>query len=108
MAGSPTSRGRCRSRWSATISTTGARHPRRVRKHDQASAHRPWQDGPMITSADRLQWLLDIVERSLAQPEMRGEALAQRAHRSRFHFDRLVAAALGEAPGALRRRLLLE
>jgi AraC family transcriptional regulator len=62
----------------------------------------------MITSDDRLQRLLDIVEQSLAEPELRGEALAQRAHLSRFHFDRLVAAALGESPGALRRRLLLE
>jgi len=62
----------------------------------------------MITSEDRLQWLLDIVEQSLAEPELRGEALAQRAHLSRFHFDRLVAAALGESPAALRRRLLLE
>jgi AraC family transcriptional regulator len=62
----------------------------------------------MITSTDRLRWLLDIVEGSLVEPELRGEALAQRAHLSRFHFDRLVAAALGEAPGALRRRLLLE
>jgi len=62
----------------------------------------------MITTDDRLQWLLDIVEESLAEPEMGGEELARRAHLSRFHFDRLVAAALGEAPGALRRRLLLE
>jgi AraC family transcriptional regulator len=62
----------------------------------------------MITTDDRLQWLLDIVEQSLAEPELRGEALARRAHLSRFHFDRLVAAALGESPGALRRRLLLE
>ncbi|HET6848261.1 MAG TPA: AraC family transcriptional regulator [Gaiellales bacterium] len=62
----------------------------------------------MITSGDRLQWLLDIVEQCLDEPELRGEALAKRAHLSRFHFDRLVAAALGESPGALRRRLLLE
>ncbi len=61
----------------------------------------------MITS-DRLRSLLDVVEESLEQPEMRGEHLARRAHLSRFHFDRLVAASLGEAPGMLRRRLLLE
>jgi AraC family transcriptional regulator len=61
----------------------------------------------MITS-DRLRSLLDVVEQSLEQPELRGEHLARRAHLSRFHFDRLVAAALGEAPGMLRRRLLLE
>ncbi len=51
----------------------------------------------MITS-DRLQWLLDIVERSLAQPSLNGEQLAGQAHLPRFHFDRLVAAALGESP----------
>jgi AraC family transcriptional regulator len=61
----------------------------------------------MITS-DRLQWLLDIVERSLAEPNLNGEQLAGQAHLSRFHFDRLVAAALGESPGTLRRRLLME
>ena len=38
----------------------------------------------MITS-DRLQWLLDIVERSLAQPNLNGEQLAGQAHLSRFH-----------------------
>ncbi len=31
-----------------------------------------------------------------------------RAYLSRFHFDRLVSASAGEAPGALRRRVLLE
>ena len=61
----------------------------------------------MIT-ADRLQWLLDIVERSLAEPNLNGEQLAGQAHLSRFHFDRPVAAALGESPGTLRRRLLME
>jgi AraC family transcriptional regulator len=34
--------------------------------------------------------------------------VAARAFLSRFHFDRLIAAATGEPPGALRRRLLLE
>ncbi len=61
----------------------------------------------MIT-ADRLDWLLGLVEESLAEPELTGEQLARRAHLSRFHFDRLVAAALGESPALLRRRLLLE
>ena len=52
----------------------------------------------MITS-DRLQRLLDIVERSLAEPNLNGEQLAGQAHLSRFHFDRLAAATLGESPG---------
>jgi AraC family transcriptional regulator len=37
-----------------------------------------------------------------------GAELAARSHLSRYHFQRLVAAALGETPGAFRRRLLLE
>src|SRR5258705_6323891 len=35
-------------------------------------------------------------------------SLASRAHLSRYHFDRLVSAAAGEPPAALRRRILLE
>src|SRR3954447_576694 len=59
-------------------------------------------------ATDRLGWILDLVEQSLEHPDMSGDELASRAYLSRFHFDRLVAAALGEPPGALRRRLLLE
>jgi AraC-like DNA-binding protein len=81
--------------------------PLELRKRDQAAAAGRWQDGGMIT-ADRLRSLLDAVEEGVEQPELRGGDLARRAHLSRFHFDRLVAAALGEAPGMLRRRLLLE
>src|SRR6185503_16117885 len=40
--------------------------------------------------------------------EADGEALASRVHLSRFLFDRLVSAAAGEPPAALRRRVLLE
>jgi AraC family transcriptional regulator len=58
--------------------------------------------------ADRLRWILDLVEESLDQPGFTGDDLAARAFLSRFHFDRLAAAALGEPPGAFRRRLLLE
>jgi AraC-like DNA-binding protein len=61
-----------------------------------------------METSDRLRTLIDVVEESLAEPRLSGELLARRAHLSRFHFDRLVAATLGEAPGALRRRLLLE
>jgi AraC family transcriptional regulator len=39
---------------------------------------------------------------------MTGDDLAARAILSRFHFSRLVTAALGEPPGGFRRRLLLE
>jgi AraC family transcriptional regulator len=44
---------------------------------------------------------------SLEDPA-RGDELAHCAYLSRFHFDRLVAAGLGEAPAEFRRLLLLE
>jgi AraC family transcriptional regulator len=58
--------------------------------------------------ADRLRELIDLVLDSLDEPGANGRALAQRAHFSRDHLDRLLAAATGESPVALRRRLLLE
>jgi AraC family transcriptional regulator len=61
---------------------------------------------PQMT--DRLRELLDLVLGSLDDPEADGRALADRAHFSRDHLDRLLAAATGESPVALRRRLLLE
>ncbi len=57
--------------------------------------------------ADRLRELIDLVLESLDE-RADGRALADRAHFSRDHLDRLVAAATGESPVALRRRLLLE
>lgn len=61
-----------------------------------------------MAAQDQLGQLLRLVEQSLDDPEVRGAELAARAHLSRFHFDRMAAAALGEPPGAFRRRLLLE
>jgi len=58
--------------------------------------------------ADRLRDLIDLVVSSLDDPDTSGEALARRASFSRDHLDRLLAAATGESPVALRRRLLLE
>ncbi|MDA0179601.1 AraC family transcriptional regulator [Solirubrobacter phytolaccae] len=57
--------------------------------------------------ADRLRDLLDLVLSSL-DDAVDGAVLAERAHFSRDHLDRLLAAATGESPVALRRRLLLE
>jgi AraC-like DNA-binding protein len=57
---------------------------------------------------DRLRDLLDLVVGSLDEPDADGRALAARAHFSRDHLDRLLSAATGESPVALRRRLLLE
>jgi AraC-like DNA-binding protein len=56
---------------------------------------------------DRLRELIDLVLSSLDEPAT-GAALAERAHFSRDHLDRLLAAATGESPVGLRRRLLLE
>ncbi len=58
--------------------------------------------------SDRLRELIDLVLGSLDEPGADGRALARRAHFSRDHLDRLLAAATGESPVALRRRLLLE
>ena len=57
---------------------------------------------------DRLRELIDLVLDSLDESGADGEQLARRAHFSRDHLDRLLAAATGESPVALRRRLLLE
>jgi AraC-like DNA-binding protein len=59
------------------------------------------------TAVDRLRTLIDVLIASVDDPGT-GEELAGRAHLSRFHFDRLVSAALGESPAAFRRRILLE
>ncbi len=58
--------------------------------------------------ADRLRDLIDLVLGSLDEPDTDGRALARRAYFSRDHLDRLLAAATGESPVGLRRRLLLE
>ena len=55
-----------------------------------------------------LQQIIRLVEQSLDEPGLDAGELARRACLSRFHFDRLASAALGEPPGAFRRRLLLE
>jgi len=62
----------------------------------------------MCAVPDRLRELIDLVLDSLDETGADGRALAERAHFSRDHLDRLLAAATGESPVALRRRLLLE
>jgi AraC family transcriptional regulator len=61
-----------------------------------------------VAMADRLRDLIDLVIASLDDRGADGRGLAERAHFSRDHLDRLLAAATGESPVALRRRLLLE
>lgn len=58
--------------------------------------------------ADRLRELIDLVLASLDERGADGRLLARRAHFSRDHLDRILAAATGETPVGLRRRLLLE
>lgn len=57
---------------------------------------------------DRLRELIDLVLDSIDDPDADGRMLALRASFSRDHLDRLLAAATGESPVAMRRRLLLE
>ena len=61
----------------------------------------------MAVAADTLRRYLDLLVDSLDEG-VSGTEIARRAFASRHHFDRVVRAASGEAPGALRRRLLLE
>jgi AraC family transcriptional regulator len=60
-----------------------------------------------VAPQDRLRQFVDVLIESVENPAT-GVELASRVYLSRFHFDRLVSAALGESPGAFRRRLLLE
>ncbi|HSS79803.1 MAG TPA: AraC family transcriptional regulator [Gaiellaceae bacterium] len=62
----------------------------------------------MSAATDTFARFVDVLAETLDQPRLSGDELASRAHLSRFHFDRLVAAAAGEPPAALRRRILLE
>lgn len=61
----------------------------------------------MTIGSDRLRRYLDLLLETLDE-DVHGDEIARRAYLSRFHFDRLLRGAVGEPPGALRRRLLLE
>lgn len=62
----------------------------------------------MAAGKPTLERFVDVLAASLDEPWLTGELLAARLHLSRFHCDRLIAAATGEPPAQLRRRLLLE
>jgi AraC family transcriptional regulator len=81
----------------------GARCP----THGAASS-RTSKSIKLCAMADRLRELIDLVLGSIDEPGANGRALARRANFSRDHLDRLLNAATGETPAALRRRLLLE
>jgi len=59
-------------------------------------------------ATDTFSRFVDVLASTLDDHETTAESLASRAHLSRYHFDRLVAAAAGEPPHAFRRRILLE
>ena len=61
-----------------------------------------------MVDTDRLRRTLEVIEESLDAPEDAGADLAAGVYLSRYHFTRLVRAALCEPPGTFRRRLLLE
>jgi len=60
-----------------------------------------------VEKTDRLREFVELISGSLDE-QVDGFEIASRGCLSRYHFDRLVSAAMGEAPGAFRRRLLLE
>jgi AraC-like DNA-binding protein len=60
------------------------------------------------TQSDTFAGFVDALARNLDDHDARGEDLATRSYLSRFHFDRVVAAASGETPARFRRRVLLE
>lgn len=62
----------------------------------------------MSATSDTFARFIDVLTETLDEPSATGAELASRLHLSRFHADRLIAAAAGEPPGALRRRILLE
>ena len=62
----------------------------------------------MSSATDTFAAWLDVLVDTLDEPGLTGEEIAARLHLSRFHLDRVVSAVAGEAPRALRRRVLLE
>jgi AraC-like DNA-binding protein len=79
-----------------------------MRNRDQARPVGHGEDRAMSAAADTFVRFLDVLADTLDEPSATGAELAARLHLSRYHADRLIAAAAGEPPGALRRRILLE
>jgi AraC family transcriptional regulator len=62
----------------------------------------------MNSPADVLSAFVTVLAEVLDDPSMTGAELARRLHLSRFHADRVIAAAAGEPPARFKRRVLLE
>lgn len=62
----------------------------------------------MSTADDTFARFVAVLADTLDDPETTGESIAARLHVSPFHANRLIAAAAGEPPVAMRRRILLE
>ncbi|HLX32719.1 MAG TPA: AraC family transcriptional regulator [Gaiellaceae bacterium] len=62
----------------------------------------------MNAGTDTFARFVAVLAETLDEPETSGSEIARRLHLSPFHANRLIAAATGEPPGALRRRILLE
>lgn len=62
----------------------------------------------IATIADTFAAWLDVLVETIDDHDLTGDEVARRLHVSRFHLDRIVSSVAGEAPGALRRRVLLE
>jgi AraC-like DNA-binding protein len=64
--------------------------------------------GAVSAARDTFTTFVEVLAETLDDHATSAEDLAERAHLSRFHFDRVVAATAGEPPTAFRRRVLLE
>jgi len=62
----------------------------------------------MNSAADTFATFVAVLSDALDDHDTTAEDLAARAHLSRFHFDRIIAAVGGEPPTRFRRRVLLE
>jgi AraC-like DNA-binding protein len=80
----------------------------RFSKADQDIGRGCAQDDHVTTATDTFLAFVDVLAAALDDHEASAKELAARVHLSRFHFDRVIAAAAGEPPASLRRRVLLE
>ena len=62
----------------------------------------------MSIASDTFASWLDVLVDTIDERGLTGEEIAGRLHVSRYHLDRIISSAAGEAPRTLRRRVLLE